>query len=41
MLARLLVEAMGSARDHDLAAMVAVLHQLFEGHPWLPAPAGS
>jgi transposase len=20
---------------------LAVLHQLFEGHPWLPAPAGS
>ena len=20
---------------------LAVLHQLFEGHPWLPAPVGS
>jgi transposase len=30
MLARLLVEAMGSARDHDLAAMVAVQAALID-----------
>jgi hypothetical protein len=29
-----------TARKHAINPL-AVLHQLFEGHPWLPAPAGS
>jgi transposase len=29
-----------TARKHAINPL-AVLRQLFEGHPWLPAPAGS
>jgi hypothetical protein len=29
-----------TARKHGMSPL-AVLRQLFEGHPWLPVPAGS
>jgi transposase/uncharacterized coiled-coil protein SlyX len=31
---------LSTARKHGMNPL-AVLHQLFQGHPWLPAPAGS